>query len=74
MIKYIIYPGHVTSKEDGDRHYISAGELMHLYKVSIKECVIIRSERDHYKLRGFKRDLIQLYPRYDGDYSMDLKK
>ena len=68
MKKYIVRPGCVTSRSDGDRHYISAGMLMHLHQVQISECVIIRNKEDLYKLKGFRRNLINLIPRADGRY------
>ena len=68
--KYIIRPGYVVSRYDGQEHYISASALMNLYGVRISECVIIRSSQDYYKLRGFKRELINLAPRTDGIYDL----
>ncbi|MDY6845035.1 MAG: hypothetical protein SVW57_13210 [Thermodesulfobacteriota bacterium] len=68
--KYIVWPGYVTSKLDGDRHYISASQLMHLHGVQISECVIIRGPEDHYKLRRIHKDLIDLSPREDGEYKL----
>jgi len=68
MIKYIVRPGYVFSRSDGDRHYISAGQLMNLHRVTISECIIYRGKEDRYKLIGFKRKLINLFPRADGQY------
>lgn len=68
MIKYIVHPGYVTSRSDGDKHYISAGQLMKLYAVKLSECIIITSESDKYKLRGLNRDLVSLFPREGGNY------
>lgn len=66
MIKYLVFPREVESKNDGDYHYISCDMLIHLYGVNPKECKCIRSERD---LRGYNTDnYISLYPRYNGDY------
>ena len=69
MKKYIVRPGYVFSRSDGDRHYVSAGQLMNLHGVCISECIIIRSSQDHYKLRHINRDLIDLFPRADGQYT-----
>lgn len=69
MIRYIVRPGYVISQTDGDRHYISASQLMHLYGVQTRECVILRGPEDRYKLRGLKHDLINLFPRFDGKYN-----
>ena len=68
MKKYIVRPGYVMSKYDGDRHYISASQLIHLHGVQISECIIVRGPEDHYKLMGINRDLISLFPRADGNY------
>uniref|UniRef100_A0A6M3LH95 Uncharacterized protein n=1 Tax=viral metagenome TaxID=1070528 RepID=A0A6M3LH95_9ZZZZ len=68
MKKYIVYPGFVTSRNDGDRHYVSASQLIHLHKVQNSECIIVRGRRDYYKLHGINRELINLIPRSDGNY------
>lgn len=65
MIKYIVHPGHVTSKYDDERRYVSADQLMHLYNVKPFECIIVHSEKN---LLGTDKTLINLYPRYHGDY------
>lgn len=67
-LKYVIFPGPVTSGNDGDVHFIDAPTLIRLYKVDPKECVIYHSdERDFGK--SFK-GLITLHPRYDGNYEI----
>jgi hypothetical protein len=40
-IRFAVYPGYVTSKNDWDRHYIGARELMRLYGASPAECVVV---------------------------------
>lgn len=40
MVKYAVYPGYTTSR-DGDVHYIDARQLMRLYRVDPKECVVV---------------------------------
>lgn len=67
--KYVVYPGFVQSRHDGDVHYITARQLMHLYGVRLSDCVVAQSDTD---LLG--RDftgLIPLRPRYDGDYRLN---
>jgi len=59
--KYRVLPGYIKSKNDGDRHYISAGRLMLLYGVSSAECVI--------GYNGGVDGLIVLKPLYNGNYS-----
>lgn len=71
-IKFLVVPGMVTSKSDGDRHFIGARDLMRLYRVSPEECVVM-SEEDVVRYNPYSSEypmnLIQLLPRYDGDYS-----
>lgn len=65
MKKYVIYPGWVGSRNDGDRHFVSSTQLMELHRVAPSECVIMRSGvRPH----GVSKDLIPLFPRTDGNY------
>lgn len=66
--KYIICPGFVVSKNDGDCHFIDASTLMNLYKVNPMECIV---NRDHDSIRGIDTTkLIWLSPRYDGNYQL----
>lgn len=69
MKKYLICPGYVISKNDGDRHYISAHQLMRLYKVKPSECVI---SNDPDVPTSLLANLLPLRPRYDGDYCIDM--
>lgn len=71
-IKYVVCPGFVISKNDGQSRLISFQQLVRLYKINPAECV-------EYPLRDFgcqntidKRypSLQRLYPNYDGDYSL----
>lgn len=39
-LKYVICPGTVISKTDGQRHYVGAMQLMRLYGVDQRECEI----------------------------------
>ena len=66
--KYVVVPGFLRSKSDGQRHDISAQSLMHLYKVDRDECLIkYNDERDWGK--DFS-NLIHLYPDYHGKYEI----
>lgn len=68
MIKYILCPGTVRSRTDGDVHYISATELAALYKVPLSQCIVIRDGRDW---RGLNTDgMTELRPRFDGNYTL----
>jgi hypothetical protein len=61
-IKYVLHPGFITSRTDGDRHYIGDAQLARLYGVPMSECI------KHGVLPGFNG--IDLHPQYDGDYSL----
>lgn len=76
MKKYLICPGYVISKNDGDRHYISANQLLRLYRVNPAECEVLK-EADPWEPRSLAEQrerryagLIRLAPRYDGDYRL----
>jgi len=70
IIKYVVCGGYVTSKNDGDEHYISARRLRELYKLHPSECILVDND-ENFKLLGFKTSKLQfLYPRYDGNYTL----
>lgn len=69
MIKYFVHPGHIKSKSDGDVHNISAQQLIRLYGVNPVECKIILKPEDE---RGYDTSqYIHLWPRMDGNYSLE---
>lgn len=72
MKKYICYGGYVTSKNDGDFHYVSANKLAILYRINPRECIMVDYSTDENWYRLFSKDfldsLIPLYPKYDGNY------
>jgi hypothetical protein len=63
--KYILAPGHVRSKNDGQLHYIGYAALCRLYGVHIGECVFAEDIGMRARLNG---DEIWLRPREDGNY------
>lgn len=67
---YVIYPGQVVSKTDGDVHHISAPRLAELYQVPLALCHISRHDATPYDLRRYEH-LTALTPRYDGNYSLE---
>lgn len=69
MKKYLLHPGYVISKTDGDRHYITSENLMRLYNVRPHECVT------YIPLRPYPNEdkLIDLYPVANGVYK-DMQK
>jgi hypothetical protein len=56
--KYLVRPGHVTSFEDGDRHWISAPALIRLYNVDPHECVIDGQDMASPRLRGYNQGFL----------------
>lgn len=68
-MRYILHPGYIKSKTDGEMHYIGAKELAHLYKVDIHKCRICDFKTPE-SMAGFRSlpDDIHCYPRYDGNY------
>ena len=66
--KYLLYPGLLRNKEDGQYYYINAKQLAELYGVSLEECVIAGSTAS----AGFDNimALQALRPQYNGDYSL----
>jgi hypothetical protein len=61
-VRFLVCPGPVTSKNDGDKHYITAQQLIRLYRLR-PGTFYVYEEGKEYAL-----DLIQCGPRYDGDY------
>lgn len=71
MKKYTVHPGYVTSKHDGEEHFIGAEPLMRLYRVAPADCIVIPWDRPSpIRTTG----TIHLYPRYNGDYDWIRKK
>ena len=62
--KYLVIGDYIKSKNDNDRHYISSRELVRLYGVNPKECIL----HDINDLPVDVAGLFILFPRYDGDY------
>lgn len=71
--RYVLHPGHVISKEDGQRHYVDARALMFLYKVHADDCVDPSNLPPfRHSDTSFKVDdsIIHLYPQSSGDYRL----
>lgn len=62
MKRFLIIPGYVRSMSDGQRHYITGSQLIRLYGLRSKDCVIKtdRGEEDP--------ALLPLYPLDNGRY------
>ena len=77
--RYLLCPGLVRSRVDGDLHFVDAGRLAWLYGVRREECLVlpplqcgalgadrVRTELIDRVVRG---ELVALRPRADGRYS-----
>lgn len=68
MTMYCIHPSWVSSKYDGDRHWIGYDTLVGLYRLDPRLCV----HQD--RVRGEEYgQFVHLYPRYHGDYAQYLE-
>ena len=73
--RYVLHPGKVESKSDGQIHYVSAARLADLYGVSLRDCITYPygDDTDSRFKRMSWRDpvgVIHLHPRYDGNYTL----
>lgn len=66
--KYLVIGDYVISKSDGQRHYVTAKELVKLYGVKPSECELFET-REPRDPRKVNTNLIVLKPLYNGDYS-----
>lgn len=69
--RYIVHPGWITSRADGDRHFIRAGQLIRLYGISINECLVCAhcQGRKMLPCMASTPGYVDLWPRYSGDYT-----
>lgn len=70
MKKYIVVGGWVTSRNDGERHYVSAEKVARLYNVDPRECYLASGPLDALYNSNYPDDCIILSPRYDGNYTL----
>jgi hypothetical protein len=63
---FLIVPNYVISRTDGQQHFISEHQLMRLYGVERRECVVSCCPQGHREEEG----LLWLEPSYEGDYSL----
>ena len=69
--RYAVHPGAMSSKNDRDVHYIGASQLMRLYGVDPRDCIIIDDRRpETYQGRDNSGGYIHLYPDYHGNYEL----
>lgn len=75
MTRYVLHPGPVRSKTDGDVHHISASQLIMLYRVNPRDCVVY-PEGDAFRQRFWQDQPgdVHLYPRTSGNYTLPERK
>ncbi len=74
MKRYVLHPGEVISKTDGDIHYISALKLAALYGVDYRLCYVKEDSKPISLDRHNWDEYMHLYPRYKGDYKEHIEK
>tara|TARA_R110000868_G_C10648988_1_gene744780 strand:+ start:255 stop:521 length:267 start_codon:yes stop_codon:yes gene_type:complete len=71
--KIMVVGGFVTAR-DGDRHYISSTRLCILYGLNKNNVLLVDETRPQsmvYLTSAHHDDYIKLFPREDGNYSLD---
>lgn len=63
--RYLVCPEQVFCGNDEDVHFATAEELIQLYRVDPKECVIYDGE-----INSLNRELTLLLPDYSGEYEV----
>lgn len=67
-VKYVVFEWEITSKNDGQKHFINFRDLIKLYRVSLRECI---RAKDFYERDGLDlKDMKFLYLRNDGKYKL----
>lgn len=69
-VKYVLFPGWVTSTHDGQRHWVSASDLVRLYGVNRAECVEYPFSKHLQMHWGWPDGAKALQPRADGRYQV----
>lgn len=74
--KYAVWPGFVISATDGQKHMVTGAELMNLYRVDPRQCVVAPPFTDDSYGAWVSRErircmrLIDLYPNSHGHYEL----
>lgn len=69
IVLWVLCPGRVKSKNDGQTHYITEKQLRQLYNLKYLDYVL--TEEEYATRRGIRPEevyVIRLHPRYEGDY------
>ena len=72
MKRYLVVPGMVISKSDGNAHYVTSADLIRLYRVRPYQCVVFYPMRPGQTPEeiALRDGLRILRPQYDGDYKL----
>lgn len=65
--RFVLHPGYVTSKNDGQDHWISGDRLAGLHGVNRRDCITVKADSPAYRKERYAH-MVHLYPRYDGCY------
>jgi hypothetical protein len=65
--RFVIHPGSVRSRHDGDVHFVGFLELARLYGVNPADC-LDASTVPHW---AWPKGAVHLFPGYSGDYSLN---
>lgn len=65
--RYVLHPGFVRSRNDGERHWISFDRLAELYHLPLHDCSAYVSPAEE---ASGVIEVIHLFPRDNGDYSL----
>lgn len=64
-LRYVLHPGYIISKEDGQEHFIGGPRLARLYGVNLLDCVY--GDMPGYRQ---KEGDVHLHPDYHGNYKL----
>ena len=64
-MRYVLHPGYMTSKNDGQQHFVGGPRLARLYGVDMRDCVF----GDVPEYRKQDGD-VHLWPDYHGNYAL----
>ena len=67
--KYLVYSGWVTSRADGEEHFITDFQVAKLFRVDLEECIFAERDRS-YRSRLNATPLFVLRPQVDGNYTL----
>lgn len=66
--RYVLHPGPVVSRTDGQEHLIDARALVWLHQVRREDCMLGVDPAYRRLSEAERAALVPLAPRYDGDY------